>query len=79
MAKPATFNKEGEIIMGAAAYHTKIFSVSELSHITGIPNSTLASKVSSNGGFGNTTIDCFRAIVKAAGMTDEEIVQVVKG
>lgn len=76
MARRARFNRQGEIIMGAAASHAKIFSTVELSEKTGIPYQKLHRRLS--GDFGMTTADELRAIFKVTGMTEQEIAEVWK-
>lgn len=71
MPRRAKYNKQGEIIMGAAGYNARIFSVAELAENTGIPYRTLHKRLSDD--FGKTTAYEMRAIVKAIGMTGEEI------
>ena len=76
MPKRARYNKQGDLIMGCAAYHRRIHSVPELAQVTGIPYQTLHKRLSCD--FGRTTADELRAMFRAAAMTDQEIAEVMK-
>lgn len=76
MARRAKYNKEGELIMGAAGKNAKIFSAPELAEKTGIPYRTLHNRLSVD--FGRTTAYELKSIFRAAGMTGEEQAEVFK-
>lgn len=74
MPRHVSYNKQGDRIMGCAAYHRGIHTVPDLARETGIPYQTLHKRLS--GDFGRTTADELRAIFRVAGMTSEEIAEV---
>lgn len=77
MARRTKYNTEGAVIMGAAIQRQRIGSVPELAERAGIPYQTLYKRLSVD--FGSATVDCLRALIKASGMTDEELLKVVRG
>lgn len=74
MARRAKYNKEGELIMGAAGKNARIFSVPDLAERSGIPYRTLHKRLSED--FGRTTAYELKSIFRAAGMTGEEQAEV---
>jgi DNA-binding phage protein len=77
IVRRAKYNTEGAVIMGAAIQRQRIGSVPELAERAGIPYQTLYKRLSVD--FGSATVDCLRALIKASGMTDDELLKVVRG
>lgn len=63
--------------MGAASLHSKIFGTAELAERTGIPYQTLHKRLAVD--FGSTSFDNLKALIRASGMTDTEILLLMKG
>ena len=76
MARRAIYNKDGEIVMGAAGAHARIFGVPALAERVNIPYQTLHKYMKDN--FGSVTFERFKELVKATGMTDAEIINLVR-
>lgn len=77
MARRAKYNTEGALIMGAAGIHSKIFGCVELAERTGIPYQTLHKRLAED--FGSTSFNNLKALIKATGMTDTEIILLMRG
>ena len=72
----AIYNRHGKLIMSAAAYHAGIFDMGELARRTGIPYASIRIWLTKDFmciKYGNLT-----RLARAAGMTDEEIVELFK-
>lgn len=73
MARSTKYNKQGAIIMGAAAYHARIFTTREMAEHTGIPYRTVEKRLLASGDFDGAHHGEIKRFIRAAGMTPEEI------
>ena len=72
-----SYNREGDYLIACANYRARIRSIGTLALRAGIAYTTLRKRIIEN--FGGMTFSEFRALVCASGMTDEEIVKLVRG
>ena len=72
----AIYNKHGKLIMGAAAYHAGIYDMGELARRTLIPYASINNWLTKD--FGAIKFSNLARITRAAGMTEDEIMELFK-
>ena len=71
MPRRATYNRQGQIIMGAAGYFAGIYSVEKLAEETGIPYRSLHTWLCED--FSAVKFSNLSRIIKATGMTSVDV------